>query len=382
LFNNLGRSKIVKSSIKSVIFLLLALKVFCADNYSFPEKISFAGKYIPLEKYDVRERLEKVFNIFVHDRRGFFQNLINEQDKYLPSAKRILAEFGLDPDFAYIIPVESEFNPRALSQSQASGLWQLMPATGKMYGLRVDNFIDERNHPEKAARAASEHLRMLSDLFPEDPLLVLAAYNNGDYNVKTTIGNQKALDFWEARSNSETELYVEKILIYKLILSDPVKYGFSIPSTAEKPAHETCTIILGSEDLPFSDISEITGLSYRQLYKLNPHINFGSYKTGGSISKYTSQELFLPAGYSDSLLSELKNRNMIADSSTGDTESGIKILEDVYEVRFNDNIESIAFKFRTDWKKIAEDNDLKIIVLSSGTETAELKIGQKLRILR
>jgi len=330
----------------------------------------------------VRERLQKAFNIFTHDRRGFFQNLIDVQNGYLPQAKRILSEFGVHPDLAYIIPVESEFNPRALSPAQASGLWQLMPATGKMYGLRVDSFIDERNHPEKSAMTAAEHLRMLSDIFPDDPFLVLAAYNNGDYNVRTTLENQKSGDFWTSRSNSETELYVEKIIIYKLLLSDPEAFGFSENEFEAAFDHETCTIVVGSQDLPFSKICEIAGISYRELYKNNPHINFGSYKEDGSISKYTSAELILPEGMSRRLIAVLKESNYLAGTDEETSQNGMNILEDIYEVKFNDNIESIAFRFRTDWRKIAEINDLKIIILSSGTETAEVTAGQKLRIIR
>lgn len=344
----------------------------------------FAGSEVPLEKYDVMDRLQTAFNVYTHDRRGFFQNLINAQNDYIPQAKRILSEFGVHPDFAYIIPVESEFNPRAFSPAQASGLWQLMAATGKMYGLRVDNFIDERNDPERSARAAAEHLRMLSDMFPGDPFLVLAAYNNGDYNVRTTLENQRSIDLWSSLSNSETELYVEKVLIYKLLLSNPEDYGFVAAKTSAKKDYELCTLVLGPEDLPFSEICDLAGISYRELYKINPHINFGNYKTGGSISKYTSVELYIPAGISRKLTSGLTEKNYLAGSDPipGASQTGMSILEDVYEVKFNDNIESIAFKFRTDWRKLAEDNDLKIITLSSGTETAKVSPGQKLRIIR
>ncbi len=379
------KGKIIRGiRIKSTALFLLLFCTFSAYCYSLPEEVSFAGRDIPLDKYDVKARIERTFNIFINDRRGFFQNLIDIQNEYLPQAKTVLKEFGVHPDYAYIMPVESELNPRALSQAQASGLWQLMPATGKMYGLRVDSFVDERNHPEKAARAAGEHLRMLSKLFPDDPFLVLAAYNNGDANVRSTLENQKVPDFWSSRSNQETESYVEKVIVYKLIMSDPEEFGFKKPDKIKIPEYESCMIVLGPSDLPFSEICAITGISYRELYKMNPHIKFGTYKTGGSISKYTSQEIFLPQGYSEKLLSGLADRKYIAGTGSSDNAllRGPGILEDIYEVRFNDNIESIAFRFRTDWRKLAEDNDLKIITLSSGVETAEVKRGQKLRIVR
>jgi membrane-bound lytic murein transglycosylase D len=171
--------------------LLVILQTGFAAGYSLPKDLSFAGKEVSLENSDIRERLEKTFNIFVHDRRGFFQNLINRHDRFIPYAKDVLSRFGLHEDYAYIIPVESEFDPRAFSQAQASGPWQLMAPTAKMYGLRVDSAVDERNLLEKATMAAAEHLKMLAGLFKNDPFLVLAAYNNGDLNVRTMLESQK-----------------------------------------------------------------------------------------------------------------------------------------------------------------------------------------------
>ncbi|MBU4486596.1 MAG: transglycosylase SLT domain-containing protein, partial [Candidatus Delongbacteria bacterium] len=267
----------------------------------------------------------------------------------------------------------------------ASGLWQLMPTTAKMYGLRADNFVDERNLLEKSTRAAAEHLKMLSQIFKDDPFLVIAAYNNGDSNVRSMIESQKSGGFWESRSNSETEFYVEKVILYKLILSNPEEYGFDSPHKNEERKYEMCTISLGSENLNFSDICSILNISYRELYKINPHIKFGSYKTSGIIGKYTSMDICIPEGSKDKLFSELKNRKLIANSTDGyfeDTIAKIEILEDIYEIKFNDNIESIAFKYGVDWRKLAEKNNLKFVTLSSGVETAETFKGQKLRIIR
>ena len=354
--------------------ILLSLNAVCAAGYRMPEEIYFAGKLVPADKFDTEIRLEKVFNILVNDRRGFIQNLIDTKDEFIPFASEILDNYGIHPDFAYIIPVESEFNTRAYSKAGASGPWQLMAATARMYGLRVDNYCDERNLLIKSTEAAAEHLMMLSEVFSNDPFLVLAAYNNGDLNVRTVLETQNSEDFWDIRSNTETESYVEKIIVYKLILEDFKKYGFREPSGKKNHKYETCVVSLGPSDLKFTDICEITGMTYREFYTVNPHINFGSYKTGGYISKYTSMEISVPEGRSEFLLSELREKEITGNS--------IGVLLDVYEVKYNDRIESIAFKYGVDWRELSPINDLEIITLPSGGETAKIYQGQKIRIVK
>ena len=94
----------------SIIILLIlssCLSLYANDEYKLPDKINFAGSTVPLELFDVKNRIEIVFNNLVYDRRGYMQSIINKQYDYIPIAQNILGEFGLDPDFAYIIPVES-----------------------------------------------------------------------------------------------------------------------------------------------------------------------------------------------------------------------------------------------------------------------------------
>ncbi|MBN2856787.1 MAG: transglycosylase SLT domain-containing protein [Candidatus Delongbacteria bacterium] len=354
--------------------ILLSLNSIFAAGYRMPEEIRFAGKTVPVEKFDTEIRLEKNFNILVNDRRGFIQNLINEKDEFIPFASEILTQYDVHPDFAYIIPVESEFNTRAYSKAGASGPWQLMAATARMYGLRVDSYCDERNLLNKSTEATAEHLMMLSGIFNNDPFLTLAAYNNGDMNVRTVLESQRSEDFWDIRSNTETESYVEKVIIYKMILENPGEFGFREPPKKKKREYETCVVSLGPSDLEFTYICEITGMNYREFYTVNPHINFGSYKTGGYINKYTSMEIVVPEGRSEILLSVLRENEVTAD--------GIGVLLDIYEVKYNDRIESIAFKYGVDWRELSTINDLEIITLPSGNETAKIYQGQKIRIVK
>ncbi|MCK5759808.1 MAG: transglycosylase SLT domain-containing protein [Candidatus Delongbacteria bacterium] len=369
----------------SILLILSSCLTLYANNiYKLPEKIDFAGSTVPLEIFDVRNRIEIVFNNLIYDRRGYMQSIINKQKNQMSIAENILGKFGLDPDFAYVIPVESNFNSRATSPSKASGPWQLMPATARMYGLRVDSQVNERNLIDRSSRASAEHLAHLMNIFDNNVFLVLAAFNNGERNVVSMLKSQNSKDFWSCISNSETDLYVPKIIAYKIILSDPQKYGFQLPTMIKRPIYESCMISLGGEDLPYKKITEFLNISFREFYDVNPHLKYNSYKLESSIPKFTALEILVPQYSKENLLSSLRNNGYLTSDNIAfnDSSDNAPTISEKYTVENSDNIESIAFRYGISWKKIAELNDLEIVTMSSGTETAKIYPGQKLIINR
>ena len=371
-------------SVSILLILSSCLTLYANNIYKLPEKIDFAGSTVPLEIFDVRNRIEIVFNNLIYDRRGYMQSIINKQKNQMSIAENILGKFGLDPDFAYVIPVESNFNSRATSPSKASGPWQLMPATARMYGLRVDSQVNERNLIDRSSRASAEHLAHLMNIFDNNVFLVLAAFNNGERNVVSMLKSQNSKDFWSCISNSETDLYVPKIIAYKIILSDPQKYGFQLPTMIKRPIYESCMISLGGEDLPYKKITEFLNISFREFYDVNPHLKYNSYKLESSIPKFTALEILVPQYSKENLLSSLRNNGYLTSDNIAfnDSSDNAPTISEKYTVENSDNIESIAFRYGISWKKIAELNDLEIVTMSSGTETAKIYPGQKLIINR
>ena len=368
--------------INLLIIFLSCFSLFADITYKLPKTITFAGKNVPLEKFDVKSRIEKVFNNLIHDRRGYIQSIIDKQSTHLPLANHILRQYGLDKDFSFIIPVESDFNPRAVSKSKASGPWQLMPATARMYGLRVDTQVDERNLLYKSTQASAEHLAHLMYIFDDDVFLTLAAFNNGEGNVASMLKSQNSKDFWDCISNSETDLYVPKIIAYKIILSNPEEYGFR-SSVIKSPIYRPYTISLGTKDLPYKHICEMLNINFREFYNANPHLKYKSYKSESYISRFTALEVFIPQDSRELFSSKLINNGYLTSDSIATADSSFQqsILK-TYIVENTDNIESIAFRYGISWKEIAELNDLEIIKLSSGAETAKIYPGQKLKINR
>ncbi|NOR45603.1 MAG: transglycosylase SLT domain-containing protein [Candidatus Delongbacteria bacterium] len=368
---------------KILLIIFISCFSLIADPiYKLPETITFAGTNVPLEKFDVKNRIEKVFNNLIHDRRGYIQSIIDRQNTHLPLANHILRQYGLDSDFSYIIPVESDFNLRAMSKSKASGPWQLMPATARMYGLRVDQQVDERNLLYRSTQASAEHLAHLMYIFDNDVFLTLAAFNNGEGNVTSMLKSQNSKNFWDCISNSETDLYVPKIIAYKIILSNPEEYGFR-SSVIKNPIYRSYMISLGAKNLPYKEICGMLNINFREFYNTNPHLKYKSYKSESYISKFTALEVFIPKGSEELLESELINNGYLtSDNITVADSSFQQLILEKYIVENTDNIESIAFRYGISWKEIAELNDLEIIKMSSGTETAKIYPGQELIINR
>jgi membrane-bound lytic murein transglycosylase D len=168
-------------------------------------------------------------NFFQTERgRAIVENGLTRSGRYRDMIRRVLTEEGLPTDLMYLAQAESAFQPQALSRAGARGLWQFMAYRGKQYGLEHSWWVDERQDPEKATRAAAHHLRDLYDMFG-DWYLVMAAYDSGPGAVQHAIERTGYADFWELyKANvlpDETRNYVPIILALTLISKDPARYG-------------------------------------------------------------------------------------------------------------------------------------------------------------
>jgi membrane-bound lytic murein transglycosylase D len=150
-----------------------------------------------------------------HRRSGRYRDLI------VP----ILRQSGLPEDLFYLSMIESGFNPRAYSRAHAAGLWQFVRSTGRLEGLRIDNWVDERRDPVKSTRAAVRHL---SGLYREfgDWRLATAAYNSGRGRVRRAIEKAGTDDFWRLDLPRETRNYVPLLMAAAVIAKDPERFGF------------------------------------------------------------------------------------------------------------------------------------------------------------
>ena len=167
-------------------------------------------------------------NYFSNRGRGTVERALARSGRYEDMIRRTLQEEGVPQDLIYLAQAESGFHPLAVSRAGARGMWQFMGSRAKGYGLERNWWVDDRQDPEKATRAAAHHLKDLYDQFG-DWYLAMAAYNSGPGTVQSAVKRTGYADFWELyRRNvlpKETRNYVPIILAVTIMAKNPAQYG-------------------------------------------------------------------------------------------------------------------------------------------------------------
>ena len=181
---------------------------------------------------------------------------------------------GLPMELALLPVVESAFQPFAYSPGRASGIWQFIPSTGRMYGLKQNWWYDGRRDVVAATRAALDYLQSLADRFDGDWELALAAYNTGAGNVRRAIRRNRQrgrnTDFWSLDLPRETEGYVPRLLAVARVVADPQRYGVTLAPIPNRPYF--ASVETGSQ-LDLALAAEMAGIPIDELYLLNPGFN-------------------------------------------------------------------------------------------------------------
>jgi membrane-bound lytic murein transglycosylase D len=191
--------------------------------------------------------------------------------RYIGMMRAVFREHGLPEDLVNLAFIESAVNPRATSRVKAAGIWQFMPATGRLYGMRTTVWVDERRDPEKSTRGAARYLKALYERFDDWPL-ALAAYNAGEGTVQQAIRRQRTRDFWSLRLPKETQLFVPAFMAMTIIARDPERYGFSPPP--EEP-HPTETVEI-HRPTALRAVAQAAGTSLEHIRELNPELLLNS----------------------------------------------------------------------------------------------------------
>ena len=172
--------------------------------------------------------IQQYINYYQSRGRSTMEGGLRRSGQYMKLARKIFAEEGVPLDVTWLGQVESAWKPKAVSWAAASGLWQFIPGTGRMYGLRQNAYIDERNSYEQATRASARHLKDLAKRYNGNWELAMAAYNTGAGNIDRAISRAGTANFWMIYPYiaQETRNYVPNILAVILIAKNPEKYGF------------------------------------------------------------------------------------------------------------------------------------------------------------
>jgi len=231
-----------------------------------PSNLEFAGEQVPIEKGDIRERIDRELLVNTYwQSNGLL--LFKRANKYFPIIEPILAKNGIPDDFKYLAVIESGLQD-VTSPAGAKGFWQIMSSTAKEKGLEVNSNVDERYHLEKATQVACDYLNASKKRFGSWTLAA-AAYNAGNAGISRRLKAQKVDDYYDLLLVSETSRYLPRIVAVKEILSNPSKYGFIFDEEDLYTLEETKIIKVDTAIANIAEFSKNLGINYKILKNHN-----------------------------------------------------------------------------------------------------------------
>jgi hypothetical protein len=255
----------------------LSLTVQSTSNRTFTSRAKPGGTIAddPRDEFAFSHpRIDDFVAQFQTNLRQFFSGALSRSGRYVPRMAPILEKEGVPAELAYLPLIESGFREHAVSRAGAVGPWQLIPGTGRRYGLRIDSYVDERRDPVKSTQAAARYLRDLHDMFGSWHLS-LAAYNTGEGNISRILERGHADDFWEMSNRGylhhETENYVPEFLAALHIAETPEAYGFEAP----EPAPLRYDLVKVKRSLQLNTVARLSGASADEIKDLNPALRRG-----------------------------------------------------------------------------------------------------------
>jgi LysM repeat protein len=288
-----------------------------------------------------------------------FQQLLGRSGKYLPMIAKVLSQEGLPEELGYLALLESEFVVNTTSRNGAVGLWQFIAATARRYGLRIDEWVDERRDPVKSTRAAAAYLKDLHDYYGRW-YLATAAYNAGPGNVDKALQQSGAKDFWHIKTKTqlteETHNFVPKFVAISLIAMDPSKYGLNDVRYEAALDYEEVEL---KAPMKLAALAQSAETEIPDLRDLNPALLRDMTPPGEQ-----SFRINVPVGKASILLAKTIEKPV--EKNTEPTQVV------THEVKRGETLFSIARSYGLEVRALMEFN---------GLTTSRLLIGQRLRIL-
>lgn len=316
----------------------------------------------------------------------FTKAMLEKMNIYFPLYEEYLRKYNLPDELKYLSMIESALNPKAISYAKAGGLWQFMPRTAKIdFGLRMDEYVDERFDPVRSTEAACRYMTQLYKIFG-DWELVLAAYNTGPGNVKRAQRRAGGGGFWEIYNylHKQTRGYVPQYVGIVYMMHHAQDHDI-FPETLEK-TYEYDTLHVNSF-LDLERFALFSNVSLESIQALNPHIltkilpghtrNFALRVPKGSYESIVANRQMIMDSASKLptyTAAMLANRGQAVDSTgqliatLGDLEDEVlnkKVKKTFYKVRRGETLSRIAQRFNVDvydlkvWNRIRKNNALQ-----------------------
>jgi membrane-bound lytic murein transglycosylase D len=346
----------------------------CPDSV-YERRLSKINSIISLPLNNIIRNHIEVYTVRQRDK---FSAVLGLKDYYFPMIEDVFDSYGLPAELKYMAVIESALNPGVVNRhSGATGLWQFMYSTGRMYGLTINSIVDERRDPVKSTHAAARYIKDLYQIY-NDWVLVIAAYNCGPGNVNKAIkrsGNKK--DYWAIyyRLPRETRGYIPQYIAAAYAINYFPEHNI-VPLPLNIPV-ATDTIMV-NKDIHLAQISEVMGIPLGELHALNPQ-----YKTGLVPGSSKPQSLTLPMNHlgdfidlNDTIRNYKSNVYLSKTTRIADPTRSTLITTDIkgktkliYTVKDGDNIGFIAEWYRVGLSELRDWNNIY---------RNTIRVGQKL----
>jgi len=236
-------------------------------TFKLPDNVTFAGEKMPLDNFDTRESLERELLTSAY-RHSSTILIIKRANRYFPIIEKILKQNDIPDDFKFLAAAESEYS-NMISPAGATGFWQIMEATGKEQGMEINSVVDERYDIEKSTQFACDYFRKSYEKYG-NWTLTAASYNGGRAALDEQIQIQKQNNYFDLLLSEETARYIFRAVAYKLVISDPERYGFGIGEDELYPPLKYQEVKIDTAITDFSRFAEQFGTNYKLLKFLNP----------------------------------------------------------------------------------------------------------------
>ena len=310
----------------------------------------------PLAEPDLWDRIREGYGFASYDNKRidnhinwfkkhpeYLNRVFTRGEPYLFYITEEIEKRGIPMEIALLPVVESAFDPFAYSHGRASGIWQIIPGTGKMLGLKQNWWYDGRRDIVASTDAALNYLEQLNRQFKGDWLLSLAAYNSGAGNVYKAIKRNKKrdtpIDYWHLKLPRETMAYVPKLIALSKVVQQPEKYGITFKSIANDSVF---TQVNTGSQIDLAEAAEMASISMDHLYKLNPAFNRWATDPQGP------HRLLVP-----------KQNAEIFTAKLAAIPQGERVTWERYKIRQGDTLSTIAQKYKMSVASLQAINKVK-----------------------
>ncbi len=346
MLDSLANQKVLEKALSKPVYPKVNKYKYAVDSVPRFEDFVYESR---LAKLDANSPFDLVYNphvkgfieLYAVRKRELVSRVMGLSQLYYPMFEEVFDKHNIPLELKHLAVIESALNPCARSRCGATGLWQFMYPTGKMYGLNVNSYVDERSDVYKATEAAAEYLTSLYGMF-HDWQMVLAAYNAGPGTISKAIrrsGGKKT--YWEIRPYLplETQSYVPAFIAANYVMNYPTEHNI-YASTPRKTYFEVDTAVV-KESMTFGQISAALDISVEEIAYFNPQYRKSEIPAGGNSLTLPKANIGTFLSNETEIYAAIKSQKLVASESS----MAVKEVQKTHTVRNGEKLSTIARKY-------------------------------------